>query len=208
MNVFTSDKTKSSYCTKNHVMRKQIFCQNILLTHSCNSVCDSQLNHSTTSSKVFFFCYFSVITYIVGTRWNGLGSRGKNYVTKKGADQLRGYSAVRGYSAADLHLCFRICKMLGFLMTRLVSLIRAHFNVSKKIACAPCTLRTPRIRLVFKLYKKTHKIISFQYNNKPNLSSTAGMPTSSEARLNSDGLNSKLCCFVTHLTVIPPSQFT
>ena len=45
---------------------------------------------------------------------------------KKGADQLR------GYSAADLHLCFRICKMLGFLMTGLVSLIRAHFNVSKK----------------------------------------------------------------------------
>ena len=84
----------------------------------------------------------------------------------KGADQLR------GYSAADLRLCFRICKMLGFLMTRLVSLIRAHFNV-KKIECAPCTLRTPRIRLVFKLYKKTttkkhtHEIISFQYNNKP-----------------------------------------
>ena len=53
--MFISNKTKSSYCTKNHVMRKQIFCQNILLTHSCNSVCDSQLNHSTTSSKVFFF---------------------------------------------------------------------------------------------------------------------------------------------------------
>ena len=92
-------------------------------------------------------------------------------------------------------------------MTRLVSLIRAHFNVSKKIACAPYTLRTPRIRLVFKLYKK-HKIISFQYNNKPNKTSTAGMPTSSEARLDSDGLNSKLCCFVTHLTGIPSSQFT
>ena len=59
-------------------------------------------------------------------------------------------------------------------MTRLVSLIRAHFNIQKKkkkekkIACAPCILRTPRIRLVFKLYKNTHKIISFQYNNKPN----------------------------------------
>ena len=50
----------------------------------------------------------------------------------KGADQLR------GYSAADLRLCFRICKMFGFLMTRLVSLIRAHFNVSKKISM--CTL--------------------------------------------------------------------
>ena len=34
------------------------------------------------------------------------------------------------------------------------------------------------------------------------------MPTSSEARLDSDGLNSKLCCFVTHLTGIPSSQFT
>ena len=33
------------------------------------------------------------------------------------------------------------------------------------------------------------------------------MPTSSEARLDSDGLNSKLCCFVTHLTGIPSSQF-
>ena len=34
------------------------------------------------------------------------------------------------------------------------------------------------------------------------------MPTSSEARLDSDGLNSKLCCFVTHLTGIPSSQCT
>ena len=34
------------------------------------------------------------------------------------------------------------------------------------------------------------------------------MPTSSEARLDSDRLNSKLCCFVTHLTGIPSSQFT
>ena len=34
------------------------------------------------------------------------------------------------------------------------------------------------------------------------------MPTSSEARLDSDGLNSKLCCFVTHLTGISSSQFT
>ena len=34
------------------------------------------------------------------------------------------------------------------------------------------------------------------------------MPTSSEAWLDSDGLNSKLCCFVTHLTGIPSSQFT
>ena len=34
------------------------------------------------------------------------------------------------------------------------------------------------------------------------------MPTSSEARLDSDWLNSKLCCFVTHLTGIPSSQFT
>ena len=32
----------------------------------------------------------------------------------KGADQLR------GYREADLRLCFRICKMLGFLMTRLI----------------------------------------------------------------------------------------
>ena len=73
------------------------------------------------------------------------------YVTKK-----RRWSAAR-LQRADLRLCFRICKMLGFLMTRLVSLIRAHFNVSKEIACAPCTLRTPRIRLVFKLYKKHTK---------------------------------------------------
>ena len=34
------------------------------------------------------------------------------------------------------------------------------------------------------------------------------MPTSSEARLDSDGLNSKLCCFVMHLTGFPSSQFT
>ena len=32
----------------------------------------------------------------------------------KGADQLR------GYREADLRLCFRICKILGFLMTRLI----------------------------------------------------------------------------------------
>ena len=34
------------------------------------------------------------------------------------------------------------------------------------------------------------------------------MPTSSEARLDSDGLNSKLWCFVMHLTGMPSSQFT
>ena len=34
------------------------------------------------------------------------------------------------------------------------------------------------------------------------------MPTSSEARLDSDGLNSKLCCFVMHLSGIPSSQLT
>ena len=34
------------------------------------------------------------------------------------------------------------------------------------------------------------------------------MQTSCEARLDSDGLNSKLGCFVTHLTGIPSSQFT
>ena len=50
----------------------------------------------------------------------------------------------------------------------------------KKIACAPCTLRTPRI-----LYKrKTYKMISFQYNNMPNQTSTAGMPTSSAPFMN------------------------
>ena len=94
-------------------------------------------------------------------------------------------------------------------MTRLVSLIRAHFNVSKK-KNSMCTLHieNPSNSVSVQAVQKTHKIISFQYNNKPNLTSTAGMPTSSEARLDSDGLNSKLCCFVTHLTGIPSSQFT
>ena len=32
----------------------------------------------------------------------------------KGADQLR------GYREADLRLCFRLCKLLGFLMRQLI----------------------------------------------------------------------------------------
>ena len=42
-------------------------------------------------------------------------ARGLHYLCSenKDADQLR------GYREADLRLCFRICKMLGFLMTRL-----------------------------------------------------------------------------------------
>ena len=35
-------------------------------------------------------------------------------IENKGADQLR------GYREADLRLCFRICKNVGFLMTRLI----------------------------------------------------------------------------------------
>ena len=58
-------------------------------------------------------------------------------------------------------------------MTRLVSLIRAHFNVSKKKKKkkkSMCTLHieNPSNSVSVKAVQKTHKIISFQYNNKPN----------------------------------------
>ena len=39
LNVFISNKTKSSNCTKKHVMRKQIFCQNLY------SVVSNQVRH-------------------------------------------------------------------------------------------------------------------------------------------------------------------
>ena len=62
--------------------------------------------------------------------------------------------------------------LLGFLMTRLVSLIRAHFNVSKKniYIYSMCTLHieNPSNSVSVQAVQKTHKIISFQYNNKPN----------------------------------------
>ena len=46
------------------------------------------------------------------------------YSENKGADQLHGYHAadLHGYHSADLRLCFRICEIAGFLMTRLVYL--------------------------------------------------------------------------------------
>ena len=59
-------------------------------------------------------------------------------------------------------------------MTRLVSLIRAHFNVSKKKKKknSMCTLHieNPSNSVSVQAVQKTHKnkIISFQYNNKPN----------------------------------------
>ena len=58
-------------------------------------------------------------------------------------------------------------------MTRLVSLIRAHFNVSKKKKkkkTGMCTLHieNPSNSVSVQAVQKTHKIISFQYNNKPN----------------------------------------
>ena len=47
------------------------------------------------------------------------------YSKNKGADQLRGY---RG---SDLCLCFRICKMLGFLMTLLIwFFLRSGYNIA------------------------------------------------------------------------------
>ena len=49
------------------------------------------------------------------------GSRG--IVQNKGTDQLR------NYQAADLHLCFRICKNVSFLMTRLFFFKYIHFKV-------------------------------------------------------------------------------
>ena len=54
-------------------------------------------------------------------------------------------------------------------MTRLVSLIRAHFNVSKK-KNSMCTLHIENSSnsVSVQAVQKTHKIISFQYNNKPN----------------------------------------
>ena len=54
-------------------------------------------------------------------------------------------------------------------MTRLVSLIRAHFNVSKKNSMCTLHIKNPSNSIsVQAVQKKTHKIISFQYNNKPN----------------------------------------
>ena len=56
-------------------------------------------------------------------------------------------------------------------MTRLVSLIRAHFNVSKKKKKnSMCTLHieNPSNSVSVQAVQKTHKIISFQYNNKSN----------------------------------------
>ena len=59
-------------------------------------------------------------------------------------------------------------------MTRLVSLIRAHFNASKKKnkkkkSMCPLHVENPSNSVsVQAVQKKTHKIISFQYNNKPN----------------------------------------
>ena len=55
-------------------------------------------------------------------------------------------------------------------MMRLVSLIRAHFNVSKKKKNSMCTLHieNPSNSVSVQAVQKTHKIISFQYNNKPN----------------------------------------
>ena len=56
-------------------------------------------------------------------------------------------------------------------MTRLISLIRAHFNVSKKKKKknSMCTLHieNPSNSVSVQAVQKTHKIISFQYNNKP-----------------------------------------
>ena len=49
-------------------------------------------------------------------------------------------------------------------MTRFVSLIRAHFNVSKK----KVHIENPSNSVSVQAVQKTHKIISFQYNNKPN----------------------------------------
>ena len=53
-------------------------------------------------------------------------------------------------------------------MTRLVSLIRAHFNVSKKNSMCTLQIENPSNSVSVQAVQKTHKIISFQYNNKPN----------------------------------------
>ena len=53
-------------------------------------------------------------------------------------------------------------------MTRLVSLIRAHFNVSKKNSMCTLHIENPSNSVSIQAVQKTHKIISFQYNNKPN----------------------------------------
>ena len=54
-------------------------------------------------------------------------------------------------------------------MTRLVSLIRAHFNVSKKKKKKKKVhIENPSNSVSVQAVQKTHKIISFQYNNKPN----------------------------------------
>ena len=53
-------------------------------------------------------------------------------------------------------------------MTRLVSLIRAHFDVLKKNSMCTLHIENPSNSVSVQAVQKTHKIISFQYNNEPN----------------------------------------